>query len=493
MQTTPLYDAQATRAIDRIAIEQAGIPGLTLMERAGARSFAELVQHCPDVRSVGVLCGTGNNGGDGFVVARLASEAGLDVQLTVIGEPGRISGDARICFDAALATGLVPQGLSGDSVTADVLVDALLGTGLDRKVDGAMADAIAMMNACKRPVVALDVPSGLHSTTGRAQGETVRAAMTITFIGMKPGLFTADGPACCGNIVYADLDVPSSCYDTVPPCAVALHYEQARQAFPPRLATAHKGDFGHVLIVGGAPGFAGAGRLAAEAAARVGAGLVTLATHPQHAAVIAAQRPEIMCHGVKDAAALRRLCARANVIAVGPGLGQDVWAREMFAAARGEKKAQVLDADALNLLANDGDIRDDRIITPHPGEAARLLESTTAQIHENRFAAAAALVNRYGGVALLKGAGSIVFQARALPLIVRGGNPGMASGGMGDVLTGIIASLVAQGHDHAAAAVLGASLHAQAADWAAAEGGERGLLAADVIGQLRRAVNPSLA
>ncbi|MGR8921830.1 MAG: NAD(P)H-hydrate dehydratase [Gammaproteobacteria bacterium] len=491
MQTQLLYDAAATRAIDRAAIEQAGIPGLELMRRAGASAFGELVRRWPRARRLAVVCGGGNNGGDGFVIARLAQAEGLDVAIHFYGSAGRLGADARTCLEDATAAGLVIGGPAATLDRPDVVVDALFGTGLDRAPAGEAGAAIDAINAAGCPVLAVDVPSGLNASTGGVPGTAVRADVTVTYIAVKPGLLTGHGPALCGTLVFARLEVPPSCRASVAATAESLDYAGVVDAFPPRRATAHKGDFGHVLVVGGAPGFAGAARMAAEAAARTGAGLVSVATAPGHAAIINAGRPELMVHGVTGAAALRPLAGRASVVALGPGLGQDPWARELAAAVRDLRLPQVCDADGLNLLAADPDHDPARVLTPHPGEAARLLGCDTGRIQADRLGAARELASRYGGVTVLKGAGTVVAAADRRPVVIRGGNPGMASGGMGDVLTGVIAALVAQGRPLFEAAAIGACVHAEAADRAAREGGQRGLLAGDLAGHLRAAVNPS--
>jgi len=486
----PLYGADGTRALDRAAIQTHGIAGFALMQRAAAAAWAEFGRRWPRAARIAVVCGTGNNGGDGFVIAALARRAGLAVDLYLVGARERIGGDAALALALAAEAGLAPAPLPESLGDAEVIVDALFGTGLDREARGAHAAAIARINAAGRPVLAVDIPSGLDATTGARLGVAVVAQVTVSFIGLNQGLFTGAGPALAGEVVFAGLDVPGACYEAVPASARLVAWSDLRAQLAPRARTAHKGSFGHVLIVGGAPGYGGAARMAAEAAARVGAGLVSLATHPTHAAALTAARPEIMCHGIADGAALRALARRATVVALGPGLGQGAWGRELFASARALPLPQVLDADALNLLARDPDRAVQRIVTPHPGEAARLLGCDTPAIARDRFAAAVSLAERYGGVALLKGAGTLVAAPDALPVVVHGGNPGMASGGMGDVLTGVIAGLLAQGHALGAAAALGACVHAEAADRAAEADGERGLLAADLMPWLRRAVNP---
>ena len=485
----PLHDAAATRELEHLAAERLGIASYELMERAGAAVYRCLRARWPAARRVLVVCGAGNNGGDGYVVARLAAADGLAVRVAMLAAPERVRGDALLAYRAMLAAGLVPGGAAWNADDGEVLVDALLGTGLERAVTGAYAEAIARINASGLPVLAVDVPSGIDATSGQRHGLAVQASATLSLVTLKQGLVTGDAPAHTGELLWDGIDLPPACLAEIAPGAWAVDHAGHRALFAPRSRTAHKGHHGHVLVLGGAPGYAGAARMAAEAAARVGAGLVTLATHPSHAAASAAQRPEIMCHGVADAADLAPLLARATVVAVGPGLAQGDWSRRLWAAVRETHLMQVVDADGLNLLAADPDTHPRRILTPHPGEAARLLGTDTAAIHRDRYAAARALAARYGGVALLKGAGTVVATDGEAPRVARGGNPGMASGGMGDVLTGVVAGLAAQGFDLLNAATAGACLHAWAADQAAAEG-ERGLLASDLMPHLRRGANP---
>ena len=485
-----LYAGPASRALDEHIVRELGIAGRELMQRAGAAAYAELVRRWPKARQLTIVCGSGNNGGDGFVVAGLAAKAGLAVTVWLVGARARSGSDAAH-FLAELAGTEVHFGAAEACATADVIVDALLGTGAERAVEGDYAEAIRTIIAAPAPVLSLDLPSGLHAGRGVALGPVVQATATVAFIALKPGLLTADGPAYCGALILADLALPDSVHQGAGATAVTQSYAEIRRYFGPRKRTAHKGDFGHVLVIGGAPGYGGAARLAAESAARVGAGLVSVASHPAQAPALNAGRPELMCHGVSNAAELRALATRASVIAVGPGLGQSDWSRTLFAAARELSLPMVVDADALNLLAEDPDQCATRILTPHPGEAGRLAGIATRSVQADRLAIARHLAEVYAGVIVLKGAGTIVQSAaEELPTIIRGGNPGMASGGMGDVLTGVIAGLLAQGWSLSEAAVAGACVHAEAAD-RAAQDGERGLLASDLMVHLRSLVNPA--
>ena len=498
MLPTALYRARDVRELDRLAIEAGGIPGIELMERAGLESWRVLRERWPSARRVAVVAGPGNNGGDGFVLARLAAVGGLSVSVGMIGNPARLAGDARVAYHHMLEAAPYPEPLdkapggtgAGPGIDGvDVIVDALFGTGLAREVSGPAAEAVRAMNASPAPVLSLDVPSGIHADTGRALGGAVHATVTPCFIGLKQGLFTREGRECAGEILYRDLGVPEGVLARVEASARRVAFEGCAGALGPRPRDAHKGRFGHVLVVGGDHGFAGAARLAGEAAGRAGAGLVSVATRREHVAALVASRPEMMVHGVESPVALGPLLDRASVVAVGPGLGRGEWGAALLERAVAADRTLVIDADAINLLAR-GAAAWPRaaeravVYTPHPAEAGRVLGEPAAVVESDRFAAVGALAAAHPGIWLLKGAGTIVAESGAIPRVCEGGNPGMASGGMGDVLTGIVAGLLAQGCGGFDAASTGACLHAAAGD-AAARDGERGMLAGDVIAALR--------
>jgi hydroxyethylthiazole kinase-like uncharacterized protein yjeF len=484
-----LFSAAEVRELDRRAIERFDLPGYELMTRAGHAALNALRQRWPDSRSIVVLCGPGNNGGDGYVVARIARAQGLRVHVVAIADPCGLQGDALRAHDEFITAGGQLEAWNPQMVRAgDVIVDAIFGTGLTRDVTGLAAESIRAINAANRPVVAVDIPSGLHADTGHVLGCAVRADLTVTFIGRKVGCYLGVGPDYAGKIVFDDLEVPLGAYEASKPALSLLDESIVKTALPVRGRTAHKGRHGHVLVIGGAAGMGGAVSLAGVAALRAGAGLVTVAAHPQSLGALVS-RPELMSLGVGSCSEMERGLERATVLALGPGLGQSPWAMEIFVAALAAQKPVVVDADALNLLARNPRKCEHWVLTPHPGEAARLLGVTTDDIQRDRLAAAAALQQRYGGVIVLKGAGSIVqVQARAGWLCDRG-NPGMAVAGMGDVLTGVIAGIAAQCGDLALAAKAGVFVHACAGDRAAAAG-ERGLLATDVIDEVRACVNP---
>ncbi len=486
-----LFRAEQVRELDRLAIEEFDVPGYTLMTRAAAAALRELRRCWPHARRLVVLCGTGNNGGDGYVLARLAVEAGLTARVLTLGDQQALIGDAATARNDWMNSGghavaFAPDGLDD----ADVVVDGLLGTGLQRELSGQWREAVEAVNAHAAPVLALDIPSGLHADTGAVLGAAVYSALTVSFIGLKRGLFTGEGPDRCGEVVFDDLGVPAGVYLSVPPAATRIEGDVLRRLLPPRPRGAHKGRFGHVLVVGGDHGMTGAVRMAAEAAARGGAGLVSVATRREHAAAIAAVRPELMCHGVDAAADLHPLLERATVVAIGPGLGQSPWAQRLLGTVLDTDLPLVVDADALNLLAREPGSRGHWVLTPHPGEAARLLGTSAAEVQADRFAAVEALADAFDGVVVLKGAGTLVHARGGGTYLCDRGNPGMASGGMGDVLTGVIASLLAQGLDLEDAARAGVFAHAMAAD-VAAGGGERGLMALDLLPELRQLLNPA--
>lgn len=475
-----LYTADQVRALDRVAIEGLGGDGYELMKRAGLAAYRLLRYRFPRARRLAVFCGSGNNGGDGYVLATLARGAGLDVRLVAVGEAR--SDTARQALADFRAAGGSPESFDPDGVPdADVLVDALLGTGLDRAPIGDYGQAIERINRAGMPVLALDIPSGLHADTGAAFEPCVRADATATFIGRKLGCFTADGRAVAGELYFDDLDVPPDVYARVDAAASVIDPHPYISVVGRRSATAHKGDAGRVLIVGGNHGMPGAPCMAARAAHRSGAGLVYLATRSKPEALVV-NTLESMAAEIVAPTDIEPMLSRADIIAVGPGLGRDEWARGVWKAVLNAGAPMVVDADALSLLAEEPVERDDWILTPHPGEAARLLNSRVDVVQGDRAAAARELRNRYGGVVVLKGPGTLVL-GQSLHLCDLG-NPGMASGGMGDVLTGVIAGLRGQRLTSEAAACYGVWCHGRAGDRAARRG-VAGLTAGDLTAALQ--------
>lgn len=486
-----LYTAAQVRALDQAAIAS-GMPGGALMARAGEAAYQLLRARWPEARRITLLCGAGNNGGDGYVLARLARAAGLDVTLFQLGDVSRLGADAKGMLEAWRGMGGKLEAFQELPRRSDVIVDALLGIGLERPVEDEWARAVQAVNAQRAPVLAIDIPTGLHADTGRVLGTAIRAAATLSFIGLKQGLFTGAGPDCCGDIYFDGLAVPAVIYAREILSARRLDWAKVSDRVEPRRRDAHKGDFGHVLVVGGAPGFSGAARLAGEGALRAGAGLVSVATHPAHAAHLNIGRPELMVRGMVDPREMSPLLERASAVAIGPGLGREPWGIGLIERVLAAGKPLVMDADALNWLAEARVRRDDWVLTPHPGEAARLLGCSPAEVQADRFSALRHLKDLYGGTIVLKGAGTLVLgPSRRPPGVCSQGNPGMASGGSGDVLTGMLAALLGRGLDPEDAAAAAVCLHAAAGDRAAADG-EQGLLATDLIAAIRPTLNAAV-
>ncbi len=465
-------------------LEQAhGAAGL--MEKAGLVA-AELVR---DLTGKGtrvlILAGPGNNGGDALVAARWLKAWWYEVTVVFAGDAARLPPDAQAAHAAWQAAG---GALHSELPAAkfDLALDGLFGIGLARPLEGRLAELVAQFNRLAAIKLALDIPSGLDADTGRVWGTAVEADHTLTFIGLKPGLFTLEGPDCAGEVHLADLDVAAA-------AAEGGLVQQAPILPAPRRKNSHKGSFGDVGILGGAEGMVGATFMAARAALYLGSGRVFLGLLAQHAPTVDLRQPELM---VRDAASL--LALDLDALVVGPGLGQSPAARAVLDQALQHGAALVLDADALNLVAAVPEFRaalsrrspGATIVTPHPGEAATLLETGTAAIQSNRIESALRLARTFNAVAVLKGCGSIVATPDGRWFINASGNPGMAAAGMGDVLAGIVGGLVAQSVIAEEAALLGVYLHGAAADSLVADGiGPLGLTASEVALEARNLLN----
>ena len=488
-----LYQVKQIRELENIATLQYSISVVTLMQRAGAVVFRELKKHWPKAKNITVVCGKGNNGGDGYVVACLAKKAKLNVQILQLFPCESLTGAAKNAAIKAqkLKIKIFPF-MAEKLVKSDVIIDALLGTGLTGVVQPQFKVAIDAINASKFPVIAVDLPSGIEADTGNVLGAAIRADLTVTFIGHKVGLHIGEAHDYTGSIICDDLELPQKIFDQVKASAQILSLTEELKSLPVRARIAHKGNFGHVLIIGGDYGMGGAVRMVAEAAARGGAGLISVATRPEHVAMINVARPEIMVHGIEELKQLDLLLQKASVIVLGPGLGTSSWSKMLFDSVLAVKKPLVVDADALNILASNCQVRDNWILTPHPGEAARLLSTTTQAIQSNRLDVVYKLQQKFGGVCVLKGAGTLVAALGEMARVCDAGNPGMASGGMGDILSGIIGGLLAQGLRSFDAAKLGVLVHATAGDLVAAEQGERGMLALDLLPVVRKILNAKI-
>jgi NAD(P)H-hydrate epimerase len=496
-----LYSAAQVRALDAYAIAQ-GTPGYTLMKRAGEAALRTLRSRWPTALKIAIAAGSGNNAGDGYVLARFAQAAGLSATVLAVTPPDRLQGDARSAYDDYTASGGQTSAFGADALSqADVVVDALLGTGLSNAVRPPFTEAIAALNSSGRPVFSLDLPSGLNADSGAAMGAAVRADCTISFVALKTGLFLAEGPELAGRLVFDDLEVVPPLEARFRPVLERMTEADIIAALPSRHRQANKGDFGRVLIVGGAAGMPGAVRLAGESCLRAGAGLVTVATARENLAAIAAGRPELIVHPVNGADDLQQPLEAASVVAIGPGLGRTAWARGLLDRVLASGKPLVIDADALNLLAERW-LAAPRgsVLTPHPGEAARLLRQSTAAVQADRVSALRQLCDRHpGAIVVLKGAGTLIGVLEAsenaedggsdpVYALCERGNPAMATAGMGDVLTGAIAGILGQCRDPWLAARAGVMAHALAGDDIARDR-QRGMLALELAESLNRWVN----
>jgi NAD(P)H-hydrate epimerase len=486
--TAALYDGNALRVLEKRAAASCAGGAFELMQRAGQAAWRSLLEHWPQAQRIVVACGPGNNGGDGYAMAALAHRSGRDVRVVRLDVPrGELA--QRAC-EAYLAAGGQAEQFHGALPAADLVVDAVFGIGLVRAIDGTALVMIDAINLQPAPVFALDVPSGVDAERGCVAGAAVVAARTLQFVAPHRGLATGGALDHVGTLGIASLDIEASVFAGIPIAATLLRADALIDWLHPRRRDSHKGDHGHALCIGGEAGSGGAVMLCAQAALRCGAGLVSVATRIEHVSPLLAHCPEAMVHAVETADALAPLLARATLVAIGPGLGQSPWGRMLLDLALASQKSLVLDADALNLLAaTPRTLSPDAILTPHPGEAARLLAINTADVQADRFDAARRLADNFNCVVVLKGAGTIAAAPGEIPRVVAAGNPGMAVGGMGDVLTGVIAALRAQGLSAFDAASCGALLHAAAGDAAAGEG-ERGLLPSDLFAPLRRLANP---
>lgn len=492
INSTPVYTAAEIRAIEQLAAALPAPP--TLMEKAGLAA-AEIARDrllTDDRNTVLVLAGPGNNGGDAFVVARHLQAWWFKVTLVFSGGREHLSADAKQALDAWLAAGgEILTGIPADK-TWDAVIDGLFGIGLERDLAGKYLELVNAVNRMQRPVLALDIPSGLGSDNGNVYGAAIRAAMTVTFIGLKPGLLTQHGSDYCGEILLRTLDLePPS---LVEPHAWKLDQAYARQLLPPpRPANSHKGMFGSVGIIGGATGMVGAAFLAGTAALKLGAGRVYLGLIAADAPGVNTIQPELMLRPVHELFKLDHL----SCLVIGPGLGMEPDAHSWLGSALESALPLVLDADALNLIAAHPQLAGllraraaAAILTPHAAEAARLLNTDTTAIQHDRMAAAATLAQRFNCCVVLKGAGSICALPDGRRYLNTSGNPGLSSAGTGDVLSGIIGALLAQGVSAENALLLAVHLHGAAADELLAQhDGPIGMTASEITDAARSLLN----
>ncbi|MCH1932052.1 NAD(P)H-hydrate dehydratase [Shewanella sp. A25] len=489
---TALYSQAQIRAGELLAVARGEATLYGLVERAGKAAFSYLNQYIdkfssPKKVTVVILAGSGNNGADALVCARYALEMNVNLQVLITKQTGTAE------FEQALNTFLTAGGTLAlpelhAIKQADIIVDGLLGTGVKGPLRENVVSLIEAVNQSQGWILSLDLPSGIEADTGGCSPIAVMADVTLCFGGLKQGLLTSKARQHCGVLAFDDLGLMP--YFTEE-SAVRVGRELLKGFFAARARDSHKGLSGKVVLIGGDLGMAGAIRLASEACLRAGAGLVTVISRPEHQLVVNVSRPEIMFWGCElvDMEVYLRL-GWGQVIVLGPGLGKQDWGYNLLKAAGLSDKPCVIDADALNLLSTEPRKQHNWVLTPHPGEAARLLGMSVAEIEADRFAAVRALQQKYGGVVLLKGAGTLIFDGKQM-VVAPVGNPGLASGGCGDVLSGIIGALMAQGMDNMQATIVGVVVHGCAADLSAVQG-ERGMLASDLMPFIRQLVNSDL-
>lgn len=504
--STLIYTAAQVRDGEREAASRLGISMAQLMQRAAQACLRAVQRQQSAPARLLVLCGPGNNGGDGWVLARIAQQAGYKVQIAALPPTSELTQTAAAAWQDLGYTAIDLATLKAEHfIGVDIVVDALFGSGLTRALDDTMQNIVQLINqqaAQQRNwVLGVDVPTGLNSDTGQPQPVAVYCHHTVTMVATKVGLVTGLATNYCGAIELADLGIANAFYQQ-PPSLKAITRHSVIDNLPRRAPAAHKGDYGHLLVIAAGPGMSGAAVLAGRAALRCGAGKVSVVCHPQSQTAIAVQQPELMVHALEQADNLEALLKKADAVVVGPGLGQSDWARSIVQRVSQWHGPVVWDADALNVLAVEQSSQLHRkpaqatwLLTPHPGEAGRLLGTSSAAVNADRMAALTQLCQNFQAHVLLKGAGTLVqsplTEGAATPSrwVCRRGSPALASGGSGDVLSGIIGALLTQGLAAETVLPQAAWLHAVAGEHAA-QGGERGTLASDVISELRALVNP---
>jgi len=491
----PLYNATEIKRIEQQAAASGGYAMYQLMEKAGLACWNYIQQHWQEAKKITIICGKGNNAGDGFVLARIAVNEGKTVQVLTVEADAEYKGDAQIAYQAMIKQGIEPQVFSSQQLAdQDLIIDAILGTGLKGVLRENFLRVIEAVNSTMAidwaPVLSIDIPSGLESDTGFANPVAINATRTLTFIGIKSGMVTAFARAYCGSIHLDQLGIDDEIYKQFSPMGWIDNTDKLIHNLPKRSQVSHKGDHGHLLLVGGDYGFGGAILMSAIAAARCGAGMLTILTRDAHVGPILSQCPEAMIRSVSgaDDPVFLKLLGSVDAVVIGPGLGQEDWGVGLLKAICKLELPILIDADALNILARNQYQNTHWVMTPHPGEAGRLLNLPTSKIQQDRYSAVKQLQEKYSGVVVLKGAGSLIIDQQQTITVCNEGNPGMATAGMGDILSGIIGSLLAQGIESHLAARTGVALHARAGDLAAKKG-QKGLMATDLIDPLRMLVN----
>ena len=491
MQNLPtnLYTSLGVKQLDQLATQKPGQDAYTLMSRAGLAAFTLSKSLWPQAKKIAVFCGSGNNGGDGFVFACLARAQGLEVVVYQVGEVelDRLSDATRQARNQWLSLQQPILKAEEASWEVDLVVDAILGTGLHAPLGDAYQQIIQSINveANEIPVLAIDLPSGLDGTTGNVIDCAVNADATISFLGLKVGLLSGEAYDYVGDLFFDDLAVDKSVLEQVESIAKRYIYDDIVHLIPKIKRTVHKGNNGHVLIVGGGElHYSGAPLLSAEAAYRSGAGLVSVFIPPESLPLMARAGIETMIYASENLKQLDTLIEKADAVLIGPGLGQNAWSHQVFNVLMACKKPLVVDADALNLLAQNPCSHHHWVLTPHPGEAARLLNKTVQAIQLDRIQSIRELVQKYNGTVVLKGAGTLIGAQDELPLLYAEAIPLLATAGTGDILAGLIVGLVSQGMQPLDAATLAVAVHGQAGKEEMLLG-DRGMIASDLFLHIR--------
>ncbi len=484
MSHEELVCGQSAKLLDQALIKKFGLTESALIATAGSSAFRAISEEFPDYNAFDIFCGPGKNGSDGLIIAKYAKSVGFSVRVYILDQKILTKALHLPLSEEFRELGISVQSFSQITQRKSIIVDAIFGVGINRSLSQEVKDSLKIINEMPNPRVAIDVPTGVDPSTGKIEAIAFRANLTISFFAGKQGTFTGEGRSHSGKVLINKLSLALGDELKRFHSSKLEDLESLRHLFPIRGEYSNKLDFGHCLIVGGAPGFAGASLLASQAALRTGSGLVSLATHFSNSEGLISCQPEIMLHKIRNAEDTDKILDRVSVIGIGPGLGLTTWSRQMYRKILEFNKPVVFDADALNLLAEQPNYNDCRILTPHAKEAGRLLGVSDVQIESDRFLSAERIAETYGGVCLLKGPGTVVAGLGRTTRVISGGNCGMATGGMGDLLTGIIVSLVGQGVEVFEAAILGASIHNQAAD-DAKNHGVRGMLPSDLLPLIR--------
>lgn len=501
-----LSTKQISREIDRRTIEEFGVPGVVLMENAGRAVASSILTEYPSAQKMAVICGAGNNAGDGFVIARHLISSGKDVSVHITQKKQRYKGDAKTNLDSLLEIGTDVRELEGKLPRikdTEVIVDAIFGTGLDRNVGGFYERLIKFINRQSAPCVSVDIPSGLDADTGQPMGTAVRADMTVTFAPAKIGMCIYPGVDYAGKLCVADITIPKLLGEDIP--FELLTFRKCAGLIRKRTADSHKGTYGHLFVLAGSPGKSGAAILCAEAALRSGSGLVTLGVPQSISTAVEEKTTEVMSVSLKDSKdgtfhpdaheeVLRELEGKKTALAVGPGISTSKGTGKLLEKVITQCEVPVvLDADALNIISKNPEIlrktKVPAVVTPHPGEMARLCGVGTKQVQSDRVGVSTRFSEKYGCYVVLKGARTVVSTPGGEVFINPTGNSAMATAGTGDVLTGIIGGLVAQGYDSLQSCLLGVFLHGHAADLLLEETGAAGFTASEISRKIPASIN----